>query len=197
VERIRSSYDAAQLYRFERVSARYALLLFAKLEALFLGVPGREINTVFELRLLSAHILGEGRAVYDAVMREPSLALVHAERMTCASGFYFQGLFRYEQCQFQSQKLRMMEHCEPQPKQAPESDEQRYGRMGAELGRQFGLLRMFTFLRAQFLEPEDVLDTPERWPSYTIRSSGEMYWLSMPYDEVVGSHTSSQWRLQR
>jgi hypothetical protein len=89
VDHIREKYGYGQLFKFERLIGRYGTLLFAKLEPLFLekGLapawgkvkPTLDAKTYYHLGLLTRHIIGEGRETYDAVIRDPLLAVGHLE----------------------------------------------------------------------------------------------------------------------
>jgi hypothetical protein len=186
VASVRAKYGHRKLYRFERLVGRYGVLLFAKLEPLFLdaglaAIWGRgratlDVKTSHHLRLLCQHIITEGRATYDAVAADPRAAAAELERMTLFSGYYFQALLRYEALIFQCQKLRLMEHYEkyqgrPEPTQ---SERDRLGRILEIARRIFGPLEPAEFLKGQLRAEGEALDVPERWPQFALRESGKV-----------------------
>jgi hypothetical protein len=192
VDHIREKYGYRQLFRFERLIGRYGALLFAKLEPLFVekGLapawgkvrPTLDAKTYYHLGLLTRHIIGEGRETYDAVIRDPLLAVGELEKMSMQSGNYFDALFRYEVFLFQAQKLRLLENylehegrMKPTPKQRAFLD-----RVNSIVRRIFGAVEMVEFLKTQFKTEEDVLDVAENWPRFAMTPSGEVVRLPFP-----------------
>lgn len=183
---LRQRHGEATLYRLERVAARYAALLFAKLEPLFLdggvkhlfgkGPATLDVETSFHLRLLCQHIVGEGRAIYDSVMRDPMLAREELGKMTMQSGAFFLALFQYETLVFQSQKLRLLQaYDQRQGRRAPtEGQRQKTEQLDRTLRRLFSVFDYGDFLRTQFLSAEDVLDVEERLPVFALKPDGEV-----------------------
>ncbi len=194
---LRERYGREQLYRFERIAGRYGVLLFAKMEPLFLDhglAPafGRvhatlDVRTHHHLGLLARHILTEGRAAYDAVAAAPARANEHLPRMTMQSGAYLLALFRYEVYVNQSQKLRLMEiFLEPVGRRPPtEAQKRNSAKLEPILRRTLGPLDMVDFLKTQFTRPEDSLDVPENWPRFALAPDG-----SLPRVERVEAKTS-------
>jgi hypothetical protein len=193
VQRLRASYDAATLYRFERLAARYGIFLYARLEPSFQdggirALFGKRASTLdlpstHHLRLFALHLVGEGRAAYDAVMRDPSLARDHLGGFSLASGHYFHALFRYEALVYQSQKVRLFKAYVEHHGRAEFSPEARTGRKGIEafVRRFFGVIDTLEFLLAQFAGEEDRLDVEERWPEFEILENGEV--MRLPFQE--------------
>ncbi len=183
---LRAKYGRDQLYRFERIAGRYGVLLFARLEPLFLDrglAPafGRvhaslDVATHYHLGLLTRHILTEGREAYDAVAAAPSRANEHLPRMTMQSGAYLLALFRYEIYVNQSQKLRLMElFLEVKGRRPPtEAQKKSAQRLDQILHRVLGPLEMVDFLKTQFARPEDSLDVAEDWPRFAFTPDGSM-----------------------
>lgn len=186
VQRVRAHYGRAELHRFERIAGRYAALLFAKLEPLFLdrGIlpifgsakPTLDAKTNYHLRLLAYHIVSEGKAAYDAVIAEPARASEHLARMTLCSGNYLLALFRYEAFVYQSQKARLLAaYTEHEGRPAPTHKQaQNKARIDAIVRRVWGAMDMIDFSKARFAADDDVLDTPERWPRFAVDEHAEV-----------------------
>jgi hypothetical protein len=186
VHEIRAKYGREQLYRFERIAGRYGMLLFARLEPLFLDkglAPafGRvhaslDVPTHYHLGLLARHILTEGRAAYDAVALAPARANEHLPELTMQSGAYLLALFRYEIYVNQSQKLRLMEvFLEAKGRRPPtEAQKKSAERLDRILRRILGPIEMVDFLKTQFARPQDSLDVAESWPSFVLAPDGSL-----------------------
>lgn len=186
VTSLRRRHGEATLYRLERIAARYTAFLFERLEPLFLdggmkhllgnGPATLDVQTSFHVRLLCQHIVGEGRAAYDAVMRDPMLARDELGKMTMQSGAFFQALFQYETVVFQSQKLRLLKaYDERRGRKTPtEAQRQKIERLDQKLRRLFSVFDYGDFLRTQFLSEEDVLDVEERLPVFALKPDGEV-----------------------
>jgi hypothetical protein len=183
---LRDRYGRRRLHRFERIAGRYAALLFAKIEPLFLdqgikplfgkAVATLDVKTHYHLRLLAYHIIGEGKEVYDAVIRDTRLAVGHAANMTMQSGNFFQATFRYELIVYQSQKLRMLEAVTEHAGRPPLTEAQKKAKAQFEAfaRRVFGAVELTEFLKTQFTTDEDVLDVPENWPRFTFTDTTEV-----------------------
>jgi hypothetical protein len=197
VEGMRKEYGRSRLYRFERIANRYAIFLLARLEPLFMdgGIKalfGRakatlDVKTIYHLRLLTHHIVAQGRQLYDAVMAEPTLALEQAERMTMFTGNTFHALFRYEALVYQSQKVRLLLALTKQIGRREPSEKQRQSRRGFEelAERSFGAIDLVEFLKTQFTSVEDVLDIPECWPRFKLTREAEVVRVGGPRDQQV------------
>jgi len=185
-ERLRDEYGRDQLVRFELLVGRYGALLFGKLEPLFLdggpkalfgrGAATLNLRSSFHVRLLAQHVIGEGRAVYDAAMRAPGRALEEASRMSMQSGLHFQALLRHEALAYQARKQRLLEAYErregrPEPSQG---ERERLEHIDATLKRFFGSMDVAAFLRTQFATGEDHGDVAESWPRFALRPDGEV-----------------------
>lgn len=191
VSELRERYGHRNLRCFERLANRYALCLYAKLEPLFLrggwaylkddwrpaperaALPARSF---YELRSLCMAIVAEGRQTFQQVLQEPQLAAAHLERLTMFEAHQLQAAFRYETFVFHAGKLRLLDHMSRQAGRAEPSARQRaqQARMEALVGRLWGAVPFIEFLKTQFLGPEDVLDTPEQWPCFTVAKSTEV-----------------------
>jgi hypothetical protein len=183
---LRDRFGRRTLYRLELIAARYAVLLFAKLEPLLLeaglgpvfgsSTAKLDVKTNLHLRLLAYHVVGEGREIYDAVMADPMLAREQATRMTMFSGNRLRALFRYEDFVYQSQKLRLLEALNeyagrPEPTENQRRSKERFESIARRL---WGALDLIDFLKTQFVTEEDVLDVPERWPRFAVNEDDEV-----------------------
>ncbi|HMJ15793.1 MAG TPA: lipase maturation factor family protein [Polyangiaceae bacterium] len=192
VDELRARYGREKLYRFERLTGRYALLLFARLEPLILDAglkpifgKGRatlDVKTSYHLRLLCQQILAEGRETYDSVVREPERAVSHAEQLSIAAGHYFQAVFRYEAFVYQSQKARLLAaYAQHQGRPVPDAKErERLARIEGIARRVFGPIEIIDFLKEQFKSDEDRLDNPEDWPHFRLLASGQVLRVPPP-----------------
>jgi hypothetical protein len=186
VEELRERYGRPRLYRFERIANRYAVCLLAKIWPSFVDrgiapVFGRakaslDVSSLYHLRLLTHHIVAEGRTAFDAVIGDPRIAQGYADRMTMSSSNRLLALFRYETLVYQAQKLRLMAACLEHGGRPEPTEKERIGkaRIDAIARRLFGVLDVVDFLKTQFLEEEDVLDVPEQWPAFFINERAEV-----------------------
>jgi hypothetical protein len=186
VEALRARYGRSRLYVLERIAGRYGALLFARLEPLLgrdgfvktlrLEPPSLGVPSLYQLRLLTHHIIAEGRAAYDAVIADPSSARAHADRADMFTGHSFQALFRYEALVYQSQKLRLLDVTTKVRGRPAPSDRERAARtrIAAIAKRGLGVLSVVEFLKTQFTEDEHVLDIPERYPHFEFTPEAEV-----------------------
>jgi hypothetical protein len=186
VRKLRAAFDASTLYRFERLAARYAIFLYARLEPSFLdgglgALFGKRASTLdlpstHHLRLFALHLVGEGRAVYDAVMKDPAVSKEHLASFSLDSGHFFHALFRYEALVYQCQKMRLLKAYIEHRGRAEFTPEARASRRGIEaLARRFfGVADTMEFLRTRLDSEDDRLDVEERWPEFEILDSGEV-----------------------
>lgn len=190
VAELRAHYGRQSLRRFERIANRYALCLFAKLEPQLLkagwaflkqGRPAAEsgalpVRSYYELRTLCMAIVAEGREAYRAALADPQLAAAHAQRLTMFSAHQLQAVFRYETLVFHAGKLRLLDHMARQAGRPQPNEKQRaqQARMEAIVGNCWGSVPFIDFLKTQFTGPEDVLDVPERWPSFEVTHTKEV-----------------------
>jgi hypothetical protein len=187
VEELRRRHDRAELYRWERIAARYSVLLSARVAAQvpslsaangfgFKLATTSKLKTGHHARLFAYHVLGEGRAAYDALFRDPSRAAGESESMTMQSANYLQALFRYEAVLYQCQKLRLMQAFTEHEGRAKPSEAKQKSAEKAQAAVKgiVGSLDVVDFLRTQMAGPEDVLDTPEAWPRFRMDETGEV-----------------------
>jgi hypothetical protein len=185
-EQARERFGREALYRFERIAGRYGALLLARLEPSFLdkGVlpvlgrvsPSLDVPSYFHLRLLTLHVIADGREAYDTVFEKPLDARDAAARMTMASGGALMAVLRYEALVYQSQKLRLLAaftelEVRPEP---TERQREAKRRADALTRRLFGAVEFIDFLKTQFTSSEDILDIPESLPRFRIEPSGEV-----------------------
>jgi hypothetical protein len=186
VREFREQHGRPHLYALERVAGRYGAFLFARLEPL-LNQPGLAglyssdppplgVGSLYELRLLTHHIISEGREAYDGVMADPRSAREHAERMNMFTGHSFHALFRYEALVYQAQKQRLLDAMTKTRGQKEPTAQQRAKREKSEAAgkRGFGALVVIEFLKTQFTTDEHVLDIPEQWPAFEYTADAEV-----------------------
>jgi hypothetical protein len=186
VSELRTRYGRERLYLFERIAGRYGALLFARLEPLFndAGIrpywgevkPTLDVPSLYELRLLTHHIIAEGKVAYDAVIENPAAANAHAARMNMFTGHGFQALFHYEALVYQAQKLRLLDAVTKTLGRHEPAAKQRAAReRSAAFGKRcFGAITAIEFLKTQFTGDEDVLDIPEQWPRFAFTPQAEL-----------------------
>lgn len=186
VRELRARYEREQLYAFERLAGRYAALLFARLEPRWnraglrqlwgAAAPRLGVSSIFQLRLLTYHIVCEGRAAYDSVIADPETASEHAAQLSMFSGHALLAHFRYEALVYQSQKLRLLDVIVKVAGRPELSAKQQAARerIEAMATRAFGALAAAEFLKTQFATDEDVLDIPETWPCFAFSPSGRI-----------------------
>jgi hypothetical protein len=186
VRELRAHHGRPHLYAMERIAGRYGAFLFARLEPL-LNAPGLQglygsgplplgVGSLYELRLLTHHIIAEGRQAYDRVIADPASAREHATRMTMFTGHSFQALFRYEALVYQAQKQRLLDAMTKTRGQKEPTAKQLAAREKSEAAgkRGFGALVVVEFLKTQFTSDEDILDVPERWPAFEYTPDAEV-----------------------
>jgi hypothetical protein len=183
---LRAQYGRSRLYAFERIAGRYAALLFARLEPSLQAAglrafvqPGPQalgVNSLYELRLLTHHIIAQGRDAYDAVIAEPARATEHAAVMTMFTAHSIHAVFRYEWLLYQSQKLRLMDTVLRIEGRSALSRKQQATRAKNEAlaKRVFGAITVAEFLKTQFQSEEHTLDIPEHWPTFTFNEHAEV-----------------------
>jgi hypothetical protein len=183
---MRARFGRPRLHGFERIAGRYAVLLQARLEPLFLDhglspalgkvKASLDVKSPYHLRLLAYDVIAKGREVFDEVFAEPSRASAHVAGTSLARGAYLPALFRYESFVYQAYKQRLIEASlehggRPEPTPAQKAKKAR----GQEIAtRLFGGLDMMVFLKTQFTTEEDVLDVPENLPRFVIQPDTEV-----------------------
>jgi hypothetical protein len=186
VAQLRAQYGRARLYAFERIANRYAALLFARLDpqleaagvrGLFASGPqAHGVDSLYSLRLLSHHIVGQGRASYDAVMRAPERAGEYAADMTMFSAHRLQAVFRYEWLIYQSQKQRLLDVVvKLEGRRQPDARQAAARAKNEQLAKHvFGALAVAEFLKTQFLSAEHQHDVPEQLPRFAHDARDEV-----------------------
>ena len=106
---LEARFDVAALRRIERVRARLAALLQARLEPYHHGerAPSLGLRSHFELALLSYYVIGQGREVYASVLAEPAKVTGHLDAFTPEAGLFHLALFRPETLRYHAMKLRL------------------------------------------------------------------------------------------
>ena len=110
---------------------------------------------MFQVFMLTSHLIAEGKDTYDAVYRDPARATGHVHEMTNETGLFLTAVFWYEKLAYHARKFRLLLRYYT-PRYTP-------GRSGFVL--------LIPFLAGQF-EEEGV----EHYPNFVRRiSDGE--WL--------------------
>jgi hypothetical protein len=185
VEALRSQFGRERLYAFERIAGRYSALLFARLDPTFeaAGVggylkPGPQalgVDSLYELRLLTHHIIAQGRSAYDAVIAEPASASEHAAAMNGFSAHSLQAIFRYDWLVYECQKLRLLETVLQIQGRTPLTARGELTRVKNEAlaKRVFGALTAVEFLKGQ-LQGSEHADIAENWPRFSFDERAEV-----------------------
>jgi len=185
VEALRNQYGRERLYLFERIAGRYSALLFARLEPPFeaAGIggylkPGPQalgVDSLYELRLLTHHIIAEGRAAYDAVIAQPASASAYAAAMNGFTAHSLQAIFRYDWLVYECQKLRLLETVLQIQGRTPLTARAELARVKNEAlaKRVFGALTAVEFLKGQ-LQGSEHADIAENWPRFSFDEHAEV-----------------------
>ncbi|WP_267684265.1 lipase maturation factor family protein [Nannocystis sp. SCPEA4] len=188
VTAVRSRWSAGQIDRFERIVGRYALLLMARCERLFVAgglaaILGwkrapLDVETHSHLNLLARYVVAEGRAAYDAVFREPALAADKLATMSLRSGMFLEAVLRPERLAHQAQKFRMLaSQVDVRGWPRPSARGEKIARWGAaRVQRLWGAFAMIEFLRGEL--GAEWADTPERWPRFELLADGSLALLA-------------------
>ena len=183
-------FDRRERRALERVLARYAMFLVARLEPLFLhrgSSPRLNVPTYFHLWLLAHHIIGCGREAYERVFARPESAAEFLAALTPQTGLYGLALFRSDALRFESQKLRLIEaFTHPHDALAKQRLDARMraadfeGLPRAErfaLSTAFrisGYFHVLTALRDAFVGSRFQPEHPERYPRFEEDAAGEI-----------------------
>jgi hypothetical protein len=187
---LRRRFEACDRRALERVLARYAMFLVARLEPLFLHhghAPRLKLPTYFHVWMLAHHIIGCGREAYERVFAQPESAADFIVSLTPESGLYGLALFRFDALRFESQKLRLIE-CFTYPHDVVAKE-----RLAARLRtgdfdglpkaerfalttafRVSGYFHVLTALREAFVGPRFQPEHPERYPRFVEDAAGEI-----------------------
>ncbi|HEY6555826.1 MAG TPA: lipase maturation factor family protein [Polyangiaceae bacterium] len=195
VGEIRTRYDRQQQRALYRLLGRFAMILVARLEPLYLYrgfKPEIPVRTYFHLWMLAHHIIGCGREAYLAAYDNPQSVTSYIPELTTQTGLFALALFRLEEMTFEAQKLRLIEcyiyphdpvvkreNAEKMRRDELESlpkAEQTIIRIGRSVAGFFSI--MFD-LRDSFKGPRFDRGYPELYPTFQELDSGEV---------VVGSY---------
>jgi hypothetical protein len=187
VEQAFSRQERRTLYRLLN---RFALVLVARLEPLYLhhgGKPQIPVPTYFHLWMLAHHIVCSGKAAYLAAVAEPRSVVNYIPELTDQKGLFALCLFRYEEAIFESQKLRLIEAF-----QFPHDPVQKRASLEALRRRDFsalpklqraileltlrvsGFFNIAPTLRDSFIGPVFDQGYPELYPTFEELPSGEV-----------------------
>ena len=112
VKAVEHTFSRQERHTLYRLLNRFALVLVARLEPLYLhhgGKPQIPVPTYFHLWMLAHHIVCSGKAAYLAAVAEPRSVVDMVPELTDQNGLFALCLFRYEEAIFESQKLRLIE----------------------------------------------------------------------------------------
>lgn len=101
---LRARFDDATMRRLERVMGALTFLLTERLAS---GARGVDLPGDFHRALFAHHVVGAGRAAFDAALANPSRAAEVAPGFTLETGLFHLGVFRVETLRFHAQKLRV------------------------------------------------------------------------------------------
>ena len=186
VAELRARYSRKELRIQQRLLARFALLLVARLEPLYLGRGGKPLipaETNFHLWLLAHHMIGKGKDAYLAALANPPGLAAELKLMTAQTGIYYFALFRYESMVFDAQKARLLLVLS-----APYDEQKKREALAEKPEDMVGLRRTFDrILRAVsgyygiarevhdgFKGPRFDLGYPELYPSFRELPTGEV-----------------------
>jgi hypothetical protein len=186
VPQVRARYDRVQLRALNRLFARFALLLVARLEPLYLGRGFRPLiqaETYLHLWLLAHHVIGKGKDAYLKAMADPIALGSELAAVTTHTGLYYFSLFRYEAMVMEAQKLRLLALLSP-----PYDEDQKRAWLAAGVAgmnkfqqRADAILRALSGfycvspgLLEHFKGPRFDLGYPELYPSFRQLESGEI-----------------------
>jgi hypothetical protein len=156
---------------------RFSVALAARLEPLYLGCglksPPLPVKTYLHLWMLIHHIIGNGRAAYEAVYRDPLSAATHMKDMTIYTGTYYLGIFRFEQMTFEAQKARLTRSLMG-PYGDPPALAPTQRKVLDLLGRLFGYFDVAELMLQHFKGPAFDHGYPERYPTFDVTHTGEV-----------------------
>jgi hypothetical protein len=186
VDTVRTRFDRDQQRALYRLLGRFALLLVARVEPLYLGrwlKPEVPAKTYFHIVMAAHHILGQGKDAYLAAMADPKAAITQAlSELTTQTGLYYQSIFRFENMIFDAQKLRLVTAITPphDPEQKRRiasstehmTDFERFLARAAE--NTSGYFTVMPVIRGSFLGPRFDQGYPELYPTFKQLDSGEV-----------------------
>jgi hypothetical protein len=186
VDAVRARFDRDQQRALYRLLGRFAFLLVARVEPLYLGrwlKPEIPAKTYFHIVMAAHHIIGQGKDAYLAAMQNPKAAITVAlAEQTTQTGLYYQSIFRFENMIFDAQKLRLVTAITPphdpaQKARIANSTEhmtefERFLARAAE--NTSGYFSIMPVIRDSFLGPRFDKGYPELYPTFKQLDSGEV-----------------------
>ena len=193
VQQVRTRFDRRRQRALYRLLDRFALILVARLEPLYLHrgfKPLIPVRTYFHLWMLAHHMIGCGRDAYLAAFARPESIKSHIPDMTTQTGLYALAVFRLEEITFEAQKLRLIESMmyphDPATKRANAEKLMQDTLDGfTPLERVFvrtsrsisGFFNIAPVVRESFKGPRFDHGYPERYPTFRELDSGEVVLL--------------------
>lgn len=190
LQQLHERFDRSERRALERVLARYALFLVARLEPLYLHrghAPLLNVPTYFHLWLLAHHIIGCGPEAYRRAYTQPASAAEHISALTPQTGLYGLALFRHDALRFEAQKLRLIEAFtyphNPAAKRAQAERVRARSFDDLPAGERFafsvafrvsGYFHVLSAIRDAFRGERFEGEQPERYPSFIEDESGEI-----------------------
>jgi hypothetical protein len=190
VDAVKHKFSRSERRALYRLLNRFALILVARLEPLYLhhgAKPEIPVRTYFHLWMLAHHIMSTSRDAYVAAVANPRAVIDHIPNMTNHTGLFALGVFRYEEFVFESQKLRLIEAFQhphdPAKKRATAEIvrsenfeslpkvEQFFVRFGQRVS---GFFNISMTLRDHFVGPQYDQGYPELYPVFRELESGEV-----------------------
>ena len=181
-------FGRAEQRALQRVLGRFALLLVARLEPLYLYRGRRPLiaaPTYFHLWLLAHHIIGAGQAAYLAAFAEPASVASYLPALTPQTGLYPHAAFRLEELTFEAQKLRLIDaFVHPHDAESKRANAARLRSMDFQtlpaverfllrvLFRVSGFFHVLAAIRDGFQGPRFDQGFPERYPRFHELDSG-------------------------
>jgi hypothetical protein len=197
VEAVKARFDRDRQRAFYRLLNRFAMLLVARLEPLYLhrGLkPLIPVRTYFQLWMLVHHVIGCGRDAYLAAFADPESIKSHIPELTSQTGLYALAVFRFDELTFEAQKLRLIEAIiyphDPATKRANTEKVRRENLEGLTGSERFfigvsrtisGFFSVLPDVRDGFRGPRFEQGYPERYPTFRELDSGEV--VMLPLDE--------------
>jgi hypothetical protein len=196
VKQVRTRFDRKRQRALYRLLNRFALLLIARLEPLYLHrgfKPLIPVKTYFHLWMLVHHIIGCGRAKYLAAFAQPESAKSHVPEMTGQTGLYALAVFRLEEFTFEAQKLRLIDAMvfphDVAAKRANDEKLKSENLEGFTPAERFfiritqsvsGFFNIAPIIRDNFKGPAFDRGYPELYPTFRELDSGEVVLVEQP-----------------
>ena len=197
VKAVKTRFDRDRQRAIYRLLNRFALLLVARLEPMFLhrGLkPLIPVRTYFHLWMLVHYVIGCGREAYLAAFAEPESIKAYIPELTSQTGLYALAVFRFDELSFEAQKLRLVESImfphDPEAKRV-NTEKVRAENLDALLPAERLFIRMSRAVSGFFSVLPDVRDGfkgprfdqgyPERHLKFRELDSGEV--VRLPFDD--------------